>query len=51
MPKLNLIVNDVKAGSSYGYGYGGYGYSGYGGYGFEEKKGAFRKIKEIFSRS
>ncbi len=37
-----LVVNDVRAASSYGYGYGyGYGYSysyGYGGYGDEGKK-------------
>jgi tyrosine-protein kinase Etk/Wzc len=41
LPRLSLVINDIKAGG-YGkyYGYGGYGYTGYG-YGseyFEEKK-------------
>lgn len=49
MPRLNLVVNDVKAGGSYGYGYGGYGGYGYGGYGVEEKKGLLQKVKNIFS--
>lgn len=44
LPKLSLIINDIKSGGGYGryYGYGGYGYTGYGyGYGneyFEDKK-------------
>jgi tyrosine-protein kinase Etk/Wzc len=38
LPKLNLVINDIKpkkySGGYYGYGYGGYGYGGYGyGYG------------------
>jgi capsular exopolysaccharide synthesis family protein len=41
LPKLNLVINDIKPkrnGSGYyGYGYGGYGYGGYGyGYGYGE---------------
>jgi capsular exopolysaccharide synthesis family protein len=42
LPRLSLVINDIKSGGGYGkyYGYGGYGYTGYG-YGseyFEEKK-------------
>lgn len=48
MPRINLVVNDVKYGSGYGYSYGGYGY---GGYGFEEKKGLAKRVKKVFSRS
>jgi capsular exopolysaccharide synthesis family protein len=37
LPRINIVINDVKSKSSYGYGYGGYGY-GYGGYGNESPK-------------
>jgi capsular exopolysaccharide synthesis family protein len=62
LPKMSLIINDIKSGGGYGryYGYGGYGYTGYGyGYGneyFEEKKpaallaGGVAKIRSLFSR-
>jgi len=53
LPRLNLVINDIKpkkyGGGYYGYGYGGYGYGGYG-YGYGEyvqapgkKKGLFKK--------
>ncbi len=45
MPRLNIILNDVKQGTSYGYGYG-YGY----GYMEEENKPMIRKIKKVFSK-
>jgi tyrosine-protein kinase Etk/Wzc len=47
MPKMNIIVNDVKAGKGYGYSYGyGYGY----GYNANSEKGLSKKIKVIFGR-
>jgi capsular exopolysaccharide synthesis family protein len=60
LPRLSIIINDIKAQSAYGryFGYGGYGYTGYGyGYGteyFEETKtqgGVMHKITQLFSRS
>ncbi|MGO4292609.1 GumC family protein [Chitinophaga sp. RAB17] len=47
MPKMNIIVNDVKAGKGYGYSYGyGYGY----GYNANSEKGLSKKIKVIFGK-
>lgn len=47
MPKMNIIVNDVKAGKGYGYSYGyGYGY----GYNASSDKGLSKKIKVIFGK-
>jgi len=55
LPNMGIIVNDVKIGganSYYGYGYGyGYGYSynynySYS-YGEQEKKGFFKRVKDI----
>ncbi|WP_291909313.1 polysaccharide biosynthesis tyrosine autokinase [Chitinophaga sp. CB10] len=46
MPRLNIILNDVKQGTSYGYGYGyGYGY-------MEEadNKPVMKKLKKVFSK-
>jgi capsular exopolysaccharide synthesis family protein len=63
LPKLSLIINDIKSGGGYGryYGYGGYGYTGYGyGYGneyFEDKKPdnilsrGMDKIRGVFSKN
>jgi capsular exopolysaccharide synthesis family protein len=50
LPRLSIVINDIKAQGGYGryYGYGGYGYSGYG-YGteyFEDTK----PVSNIFSR-
>jgi tyrosine-protein kinase Etk/Wzc len=45
IPKLNLIVNDVKVSRGYGYGYG-YGYYSYGyGYGYGSYGSYFEKSK------
>jgi tyrosine-protein kinase Etk/Wzc len=54
LPKLNLIINDIKpkkyGGGYYGYGYGGYGYGGYG-YGYGEyiqgNKSKANRLKKI----
>lgn len=47
MPKMNLIVNDVKAGQGYGYSYSyGYGY----GYNTNTKKGLSKRIKVMFGK-
>ncbi|MBS0028845.1 GumC family protein [Chitinophaga sp. 22321] len=47
MPKMNLIVNDVKAGQGYGYSYSyGYGY----GYNSNTKKGLSKRIKVMFGK-
>ncbi|MBV7529526.1 polysaccharide biosynthesis tyrosine autokinase [Chitinophaga sp. sic0106] len=44
MPRLNIILNDVKQGTSYGYGYGyGYGME-------EEDNKPMRKLKKVFSK-
>ena len=60
LPKISLVVNDIKVDGGYGryYGYGGYGYTGYGyGYGseyFEEKEGNknfLKRVSAIFRRS
>jgi tyrosine-protein kinase Etk/Wzc len=57
LPKISLVVNDIKADGGYGkyYGYGGYGYTGYGyGYGseyFDEKtikQNFLKKVKNVF---
>ncbi len=59
LPKISLIINDIKAEGGYGkyYGYGGYGYTGYG-YGseyFDEMKPKPFKIlnslKNIFNKN
>lgn len=59
LPKISLVINDIKSEVGYGkyYGYGGYGYSGYGyGYGseyFEETKSKasiFKRFAAIFKR-
>ena len=58
LPKISLIINDIKTGGGYGryYGYGGYGYNGYG-YGneyFEEGNGSpnlKKKVTGFFKRS
>lgn len=45
IPKLNLVVNDVKVSRGYGYGYG-YGYYSYGyGYGYGSYGSYFEKSK------
>ncbi|NIG55219.1 tyrosine-protein kinase [Chitinophaga sp. Cy-1792] len=44
MPRLNIILNDVKQGTTYGYGYG-YGYGA-----DEESKPVITKIKKVFSK-
>lgn len=42
LPRIAVIINDVKLRPGYGYyGYGGYGY-GYGGYGYAEKDSYFQ---------
>jgi len=47
MPKMNLIINDVKAGQGYGYSYSyGYGY----GYNTDTKKGLSKRIKVMFGK-
>lgn len=60
LPKISLVINDIKAQGGYGryYGYGGYGYTGYGyGYGneyFEESKvnlNIFQKIKGFWKKT
>jgi len=60
LPKISLVINDIKAKGGYGryYGYGGYGYTGYGyGYGneyFEDKNISLKfsnRIRNIFKRS
>lgn len=46
MPKISLLINDIKSTSGYGgyYGYGGYGYGGYGyGYGYGYGQSYFEK--------
>jgi capsular exopolysaccharide synthesis family protein len=49
LPKVSLVINDIRADGGYGkyYGYGGYGYTGYGyGYGteyFEDENSGKRK--------
>ena len=57
LPRMSLVINDIKAEGGYGryYGYGGYGYSGYGqGYGsdyFDDKKagtGLIAKALNLF---
>jgi capsular exopolysaccharide synthesis family protein len=57
LPRISIVINDIKANSSYGryYGYGGNGYEGYGyGYGtqyFEDEishRGFFGRLKKIF---
>ncbi|HYE55240.1 MAG TPA: hypothetical protein VD996_10365, partial [Chitinophagaceae bacterium] len=56
LPKVSLILNDVKAGVGYGsyYGYGSYGY-GYGyGYGYfdenpKKRRNVFGRVKSWFS--
>ncbi|RBL89664.1 GumC family protein [Chitinophaga flava] len=49
MPKINLVINDVKASRSSGYGGYGYGY-GYG-YGHEntQKKKGIKKLKSLIN--
>jgi len=58
LPKLSVVINDIKAQGAYGryYGYGGYGYTGYGyGYGGEyfddaKKSGGVRnRIAELLN--
>ncbi len=55
LPRLSLVINDIKAQGGYGryYGYGGYGYKGYGAsYGteyFEEAKPARRGLSGLFN--
>ncbi|WP_161596707.1 GumC family protein [Chitinophaga vietnamensis] len=47
MPRMNLVINDVKMGANgYGYGYGGYGY----GYTEDEEVKGIRKLKKVFSK-
>lgn len=47
MPKMNIVVNDVKAGKGYGYSYTyGYGY----GYNDNSPKGLSSRIKVMFGR-
>jgi tyrosine-protein kinase Etk/Wzc len=59
LPKISLVINDIKAEGGYGkyYGYGGYGYTGYG-YGseyFDEMKRKplkfFNSLKRIFIKN
>ncbi|MBA3827692.1 MAG: polysaccharide biosynthesis tyrosine autokinase [Taibaiella sp.] len=58
MPRMSLVVNDVKASRGYGYGYGygyysyGYGYGSYGSYGgyFDDKKQSSKGLRGIFDR-
>ncbi len=48
MPKMELVVNDVKKSSAYGYGYGyGAGY-GYGYYDQKEDKSVLGRVKKTF---
>ncbi|KAA2239198.1 polysaccharide biosynthesis tyrosine autokinase [Chitinophaga agrisoli] len=48
MPKMELVVNDVKKASAYGYGYGyGAGY-GYGYYDQKEDKSVLGRVKKTF---
>ncbi|MGN6568565.1 MAG: GumC family protein [Flavipsychrobacter sp.] len=55
MPKMSLIVNDVKVSRGYGYGYGyysygyGYGYGNYGGY-FEGKNKNANILQKFINR-
>jgi capsular exopolysaccharide synthesis family protein len=56
LPKLSIVINDIRAEGGYGhyYGYGGYGYTGYGyGYGseyFDDKKPSRKLFTEAFRR-
>jgi capsular exopolysaccharide synthesis family protein len=56
LPKLSIVINDIRAEGGYGhyYGYGGYGYTGYGyGYGseyFDDKKPSRNLFTEAFRR-
>ena len=59
LPKMSLVINDIKTEGGYGryYGYGGYGYSGYGyGYGsdyFDDKKpkgGFIQRAIQMFDK-
>jgi tyrosine-protein kinase Etk/Wzc len=62
MPRISLLINDIKATAGYGgyYGYGGYGYGygyGYGGSngsgyfdnGEPKKKSVWKRVKKIFN--
>ena len=61
LPKISIVINDVKLKPGYGYyGYGRYGYGyGYGGGYYEAEEGqdtpknlfSFEKVKKIFKRS
>jgi capsular exopolysaccharide synthesis family protein len=51
LPRMSIVVNDIKAGSKYGnyYGYGGNGYSGFGyGYGSEYFDESVPKTNSLF---
>ncbi len=60
LPKISIVINDVKLKPGYGYyGYGRYGYGyGYGGGYYEAEEGqdtpkrmfSFEKVKKLFSR-
>ena len=56
LPRMSLVLNDIKLQAGYGryYGYGGYGYGGYGyGYGseyFDAEKNRRRGIRNWLSR-
>jgi capsular exopolysaccharide synthesis family protein len=56
LPRLSIVINDIRTDGGYGhyYGYGGYGYTGYGyGYGseyFDEKKPARSILSGAFRR-
>jgi capsular exopolysaccharide synthesis family protein len=45
MPKLGIVLNDIKAGEAYRYGYGGYGY-GYGNGYYSESEPQNRKSND-----
>lgn len=53
LPRMSLVLNDIKTQGGYGryYGYGGYGYTGYGyGYGteyFDEKRKSFDIVEKF----
>jgi tyrosine-protein kinase Etk/Wzc len=64
MPRISLLINDIKATAGYGgyYGYGGYGYgygygygsnnsngSGYFDNGEPKKKSVWKRVKKIFN--